>query len=62
MLGFEEGVGRVILTSSTMGERPVPLFVPMEMERFSLNPGQVFRFNLRVDGDGVLHIESYEKL
>ena len=62
LLGFEEGVGRVILTSSTMGERPVPLFVPMEMERFIPNPGQVFRFNLRVDGDGVLHIESYEKL
>lgn len=62
LLGFEEGVGRVLLTSSTNGERPVPLFVPMDLERFSPNPGQVFRFNLRVDGDGVLHVESYEKL
>lgn len=62
LLGFEEGVGRVILTSSTDGERPVPVFVPLALERFSPNPGQVFRFNLRVDGEGVLHVESYEKL
>ncbi|MGC6456601.1 MAG: hypothetical protein ACON39_07275 [Coraliomargaritaceae bacterium] len=62
LLGFEEGVGRVILTSSTNAERPVPLFVPVGLERFSPNPGQVFRFGLRVDGDGVLHVESYEKL
>lgn len=62
LLGYEDGVGRVILTSSTSADRPVPLFVPIDLERFSPNPGQVFRFGLRVDGDGILHVESYEKL
>ena len=61
-LGFEEGVGRVILTASVAGEAPVPLYVAAEHENFSPNPGQVYRFSLRVDGDGILNVEKYEKL
>ncbi|PDH30160.1 MAG: hypothetical protein CNE95_03480 [Puniceicoccaceae bacterium MED-G30] len=62
LLGYEAGVGRVLLTNSTNSESPVPLFIPEDLERFSPNPGQVFRFLLLVDGDGILHVESYEKL
>jgi len=61
-LGFEEGVGRVILTESVAGGAPVPLYVSAEREGFSPNPGQVYRFSLRVDGDGILNVEAYEKL
>ncbi|MFW5873922.1 MAG: hypothetical protein ACOCVJ_00800 [Verrucomicrobiota bacterium] len=61
-LGFEEGVGRIILTASVAEEAPVPLYVAAEHENFSPNPGQVYRFTLRVDGDGILNVESYEKL
>lgn len=61
-LGFEEGVGRVILTQSVSGDSPVPLYVAAEHENFSPNPGQVYRFSLRVDGDGILNVETYEKL
>ena len=61
-LGFEEGVGRIILTRSVSGEAPVPLYVAAEHENFSPNPGQVYRFLLRVDGDGILNVENYEKL
>jgi len=61
-LGFEEAVGRVILTQSVTGEVPVPLYVAAEHETFSPNPGQVYRFSLRVDGDGILNVENYEKL
>lgn len=61
-LGFEEGVGRIILTQSVAEEAPVPLYVTAEHENFSPNPGQVYRFSLRVDGDGILNVEAYEKL
>ena len=61
-LGFQEGVGRIILTQSVEGESPVPLYVAAEHENFSPNPGQVYRFSLRVDGDGILNVEAYEKL
>lgn len=61
-LGFEEGVGRIILTQSVAEEAPVPLYVAAEHENFSPNPGQVYRFSLRVDGDGILNVEAYEKL
>jgi hypothetical protein len=61
-LGFEEGVGRIILTQSVSDEAPVPLYVAAEHENFSPNPGQVYRFSLRVDGDGILNVEAYEKL
>lgn len=61
-LGFEEAVGRIILTQSVAGEAPVPLYVAAEHDNFSPNPGQVYRFSLRVDGDGILNVESYEKL
>jgi hypothetical protein len=61
-LGFEEGVGRIILTQSVAGEASVPLYVAAEHENFSPNPGQVYRFSLRVDGDGILNVEAYEKL
>lgn len=61
-LGFEEGVGRVILTEPVAGGAPVPLYVSAEREGFSPNPGQVYRFSLRVDGDGILNVEAYEKL
>ena len=61
-LGFEEGVGRIILTQSVESELPVPLYVAAEHANFSPNPGQVYRFSLRVDGDGILNVEAYEKL
>lgn len=61
-LGFEEGVGRIILTQAVDSEKPVPLYVAAEHENFSPNPGQVYRFSLRVDGDGILNVEKYEKL
>ena len=61
-LGFEEAVGRIILTQAVEGESPVPLYVAAEHDSFSPNPGQVYRFSLRVDGDGILNVESYEKL
>lgn len=61
-LGFEEGVGRIILTQSVTDEAPVPLYVAAEHENFSPNPRQVYRFSLRVDGDGILNVEAYEKL
>ena len=61
-LGFEESVGRIILTQSVAGEASVPLYVAAEHENFSPNPGQVYRFSLRVDGDGILNVEAYEKL
>ena len=61
-LGFEESVGRFILTQSVEGESPVPLYVAAEHANFSPNPGQVYRFSLRVDGDGILNVEKYEKL
>lgn len=61
-LGFEEAVGRIILTQAVEGETPVPLYVAAEHDSFSPNPGQVYRFSLRVDGDGILNVESYEKL
>lgn len=61
-LGFDEGVGRVILTKSVTDEAPVPLFVASTHDRFSPNPGQVYRFYLRVDGKGILNVEEYEKL
>lgn len=61
-LGFEEEVGRIILTQAVEGEAPVSLYVAAEHDSFSPNPGQVYRFSLRVDGDGILNVESYEKL
>jgi hypothetical protein len=61
-LGFEEGGGRIILTQSVENESSVPLYVAAEHENFSPNPGQVYRFSLRVDGDGILNVEKYEKL
>lgn len=61
-LGFDEGVGRVILTKSVADEAPVPLFVASTHDGFSPNPGQVYRFYLRVDGEGILNVEEYEKL
>ncbi|MDQ8206078.1 hypothetical protein QEH52_01035 [Coraliomargarita sp. SDUM461003] len=61
-LGFEEGVGRIILTQAVDDESPVPLYVAAEHDNFSPNPGQVYRFSLRVDGDGILNVEEYEKL
>jgi len=61
-LGFEEGVGRVILTEAVESGAPVPLFVSSDLDRFSPNPGQVYRFSLRVDGDGILNVEDYDKL
>jgi len=61
-LGFEEGVGRIILTLSVSAEAPVPIYVAAAHENFSPNPGQVYRFALRVDGDGILNVEKYEKL
>jgi hypothetical protein len=61
-LGFEEGVGRIILTQAVADESPVPLYVAAEHTNFSPNPGQVYRFSLRVDGDGILNVEAYEKL
>lgn len=61
-LGFEEGVGRIILTQAVSDEAPVPLYVAAEHTNFSPNPGQVYRFSLRVDGDGILNVETYEKL
>ena len=61
-LGFKEGVGRIILTKSVQSDAQVPVFVGPEHDRFSPNPGQIYRFSLRVDGDGVLNVENYEKL
>lgn len=61
-LGFEESVGRVILTVSVSQGESVPLYVSAAHENFSPNPGQIYRFLLRVDGDGVLNVENYEKL
>lgn len=61
-LGFEEGVGRIVLTQAVSGDASVPLYVAAEHENFSPNPGQVYRFSLRVDGDGILNVEKYEKL
>jgi len=61
-LGFKDGVGRVILTQSVTGDSSVPLYVSAEHNNFSPNPGQVYRFLLRVDGEGILNVEKYEKL
>lgn len=60
-LGFREGVGRMILTRSTSDDRPIPLFAAASLDAFSPNPGQLYRFRVRVDGDGILNVESYEK-
>lgn len=61
-LGYQEGVGRIILTQSVHLDAPVPLYVSSEHEGFSPNPGQVYRFSIRVDGDGILNVEKYEKI
>ncbi|MGJ3244136.1 MAG: hypothetical protein ACFE0O_14420 [Opitutales bacterium] len=60
-LGFREGVGRLILTRGTAGDRPLPLYADASLDAFSPNPGQLYRFRVRVDGHGILNIESYEK-
>lgn len=60
-LGFEEEVGRMILVASVASGVPIPLFVPAKMDTFSPSPGQVYRFALRVDGEGVLNVENYTK-
>ncbi|WP_309398573.1 hypothetical protein [Cerasicoccus maritimus] len=61
-LGYEAGVGRLLLTQDVATNEAVPLFVPSTIEDFSPNPGQIYRFALRVDGRGVLTVESYTKL
>ena len=61
-LGFDESAGRIILTQSVDGESAVPLFVAATHDRFSPNPGQIYRFTVRVDGDGILNVENYVKL
>ena len=62
LLGFEEGVGRMILTRDLSTDKNVPLFVDAKLEGFSPNPGQIYRFQLSVDGQGVLVVDSFKKL
>ncbi|GHC06558.1 hypothetical protein [Cerasicoccus arenae] len=61
-LGYETGVGRLLLTQDVATNDSVPLFVPYGFEDFSPNPGQIYRFGLRVDERGVLTVESFTKL
>ena len=61
-LGYHEEVGRILLTSSIAGQSPIPLFISVNLEDFSPNPGQIFRFSVRVDGDGMLNVKQFGKL
>lgn len=61
LLGYEEGVGRLLLTREVATDKPVPVFVPSGIEGFSPNPGQIYRFHLKVDGDGTLQVERAGK-
>lgn len=62
LLGYEDGVGRLLLTREIDSDLPAPLFIPAKLVDFSPNPGQVYRFQVRVDGDGVIMVDSYKKL
>jgi len=62
LLGHREGVGRILLVRDTAGDRPLALFADADLAGFSPNPGQVFRFDLIVEGDGLLGIEAFRKL
>lgn len=62
LLGHEDGVGRILLVRDTGMDRPLALFADEQLEGFSPNPGQVFRFRIVVEGDGMLGIEEFRKL
>lgn len=61
-IGFAEQVGRVILTHDINSSRTVPVFISSEITGFSPNPGQLYRFVLKVEGDGALSVSSFKKL
>jgi len=62
LLGYRESVGRVFLVRETDSGDPLALFVDPEFEDFSPSPGQVFRFEISVAGDGLLGMDGFRKL
>ena len=62
LLGHRDNVGRILLVRDISGDRPLALFADADLSGFSPNPGQVFRFRIVVEGDGLLEIEEFRKL
>ncbi len=61
-LGYDEAVGKVLLTRTLESGQPVPVFVPVSIGDMSAYSGQVYRFTLTIDGDGVLVVEKMQKI
>ena len=61
-LGYDERSGRILLTRDLATEFPVPILVPASIAEFSPNPGQIYRFELGVDRNGVLTVKTFKKL
>jgi len=62
LMGFREEVGRVFRIEEVESGRPLALFAGADATDFSPSPGQAFRFEVSVDGDGLLVMRSYRKL
>lgn len=62
LLGHEAGAGRMLLVREVTTDRPVALFIGPDVENFSPNPGQVFRFRVEVDTEGLLSVQEHRKL
>lgn len=62
LLGFRESVGRVFLVRGTDNGSPLALFVDPKFEDFTPLPGQAYRFEISVAGDGLLGMDGFRKL
>lgn len=62
LLGYREGVGRIFLVREVESGHPLALYAGDEIEEFSPSPGQAFRFEVSVAGDGMLGMDGYRKL
>ena len=60
VLATKEGVGRIVLVLADTDETALPVFLPYDL------PGNVefqqnYRFNLAVEGGGLLYVQSMRK-